>query len=353
MDPGSPRKCFKCGKGGHLRKDCPDKKSTDMQKVKCFGCGKHGHYRKDCPTAASAAGSASAGSGKNSGTRKGSRKNQPSNVVFPDTTKTFVDTHCHLEYVYERYRHSGSLKDFQSEVGFPGCFEGCISTFCDPAAFSSFGLWQEILAEDNIWGTFGCHPHNAKYYNASLETKIVQCLEHPKAIALGEIGLDYSSHSPSPPEKQKLIFATMCRLAIRLGKPLVVHCRNAEEDTFEVLQNCVPHDWKIHMHCYSGSMKSAQKLLQAFTNVYMGFTGLVTFAKATNVHELAFDWPLEKLLLETDAPYHVPSQVSDNHQWSQPGLAVFVAQRIAEIKRVTLDEVLEAARNATKEMYGV
>ena len=325
MDSAASRKCFKCGKDGHLRKDCPNKRKSEFHNAKCYLCGRHGHYQKECPAASEVACKT-----KSSTAQKSFRKKPPSDISCIDSTKTFIDTHCHVEYVYERFKHCGSFKEFQNKVAFPGCFEGCITTFCDPAAFSSFGLWKEILAEDNIWGTFGCHPHNAKYYNENLEAKILHCMDHPKAIALGEIGLDYSNHSPSPPMKQKDIFAKMCRWAVRLQKPIIVHCRNAEEDTYEILQNCVPHDWKIHLHCHSGSAQFTPKFLQSFTNIYVGFTGLVTFAKAKNIHELAFDWPLEKLLIETDSPYHVPAQVSNDFQWSHTGLAIYVAERLAE-----------------------
>ena len=96
------------------------------------------------------------------------------------------------------------------------------------------------------------------------------------------------------------------------------------------------------------------KFCKEFPNLFIGITALVTFAKARNIHELAFDLPLERILLETDAPYFVPSQVADKrNKWSNPGMAIFTAQRIAEIKGVTLEEVLETARKNATKMYGV
>lgn len=343
------KKCFKCGKIGHMKKDCPEKGNTGVQGVKCFACGRRGHFQRDCPNMAT---------GNKSDTSSGQSKNSGGNrlveVPFPESKSKFIDTHCHLEYIFERLRHTGNFSEFQTRFPFPPNFEGCITTFCDPAAFSSFGTWRDILSEDSVWGTFGCHPHNAKYYSDELEANIIQCLEHPKAIALGEVGLDYSSHSASPPDIQKEVFTKQANWAVTLGKPLVVHCRDAETDTLQILQSCVPKDWKIHMHCYTGSSAFATRFCQGYPNLFIGMTAVVTFAKATNIHELAFDVPLDRLLLETDAPYFVPSQVADKrNKWSNPGMAIFTAQRIAEIKGVSLDEVLETTRKNTETLYGI
>lgn len=347
------KKCFKCGKVGHMKRDCPEKANASMQGTKCFACGRHGHFQRDCPNMASATGNkadtSSPGQSKNS-----AAGNRQMEVAFPDSKSMFIDTHCHLEYIFEKNRHTGSFSEFKQRFPFPANFEGCITTFCDPAAFSSFGTWRDVLSEEGVWGTFGCHPHNAKYYNDDLEAKIIQCLEHPKAVALGEVGLDYSSHSGSPPEIQKEVFTKQATWAVTLEKPLVVHCRDAEADTLQILQTCVPQDWKIHLHCYTGSSEFATRFRKEFPNLFIGMTAVVTFAKATNIHELAFDVPLDKLLLETDAPYFVPSQVADRrNKWSNPGMAIFTAQRIAEIKGIALDEVLEAARKNTTTMYGL
>lgn len=342
------KKCFKCGKTGHMKRDCPEKANSSLQGIKCFACGRHGHFQRDCPNLATGDRSDAAGNAKNSASKR------QLEVSYPDCKTTFIDTHCHLEYIFERVRHNGTFSEFKRSVPFPPNFEGCITTFCDPAAFSSFGTWRDVLAEEGVWGTFGCHPHNAKYYNDDLEAKIIQCLEHPKAIALGEVGLDYSSHSASPRDIQKQVFTKQANWAVTLDKPLVVHCRDAESDTLQILQTCVPPDWKIHMHCYTGSSEFAVKFCREFPNLFIGMTAVVTFAKARNIHELAFDLPLVRLLLETDAPYFVPSQVADKrNKWSNPGMAIFTAQRIAEIKGVSLEEVLEIARKNTTKMYGL
>lgn len=337
------RKCFKCGKSGHLKKDCPSE-AKQGKHMKCFGCGRRGHMMKDCTTHASSK-SESPSNEKRAGPLKAAE--------YPYCNTTFVDTHCHLEYVFERMRFTGSFAKFKTKFNFPDKFEGCVTTFCDPAAFSSFGLWEDLISQNNVWGTFGCHPHNAQYYNETLEAKIIQCLEHPKAIALGEIGLDYSKRSESKPEIQQEVLKKQASWAVTLGKPIVIHCRDAEDDVFKILQDTVPLDWKIHLHCYTGSSSFALKFLQTFKNLYIGITGVVTFAKANDARELAFDIPLDRLLLETDAPYFVPVEVAKDNKWSHPGMVIYVAKKIAEIKKISIDEVLEAARANTKVMYNI
>jgi len=100
-----------------------------------------------------------------------------------------------------------------------------------------------------------------------------------KAIALGECGLDYH-YNNSPANVQKEVFSKHCKLAVNLKKPLVVHTREANDDTFKILKEFIPNDWKIHVHCYTDGTEFAKKLLENFKNVYFGFTGVMTYNSA-------------------------------------------------------------------------
>ena len=277
-------------------------------------------------------------------------------IAPPWATVPFIDTHCHLEYILQRYSHQGSFGTFAEKCGYPDNFEGCISTFCDPAAFSpSLGMWVELLSEDGVWGTFGIHPHNAKYYNTQVEDRLLECLKHPKCVAFGEVGLDYAKHSPSDEQTQKRVLVQQLRLAIAFGKPLLLHCRNAEEDLLEALSVHVPSDWKIHLHCFTGGLEMSQKFLSGFANLYIGISGNVTFAKAHNVKQVAREIPLERLLLETDSPYNTPENLPrhlrcrNNH----PALVLYVAKEIAKLRQINVDDVLRASRSNTRALYGV
>lgn len=323
------RKCFTCGKAGHLSRNCPNKKfAASRSPIKCFVCGEEGHIKRDCP--------------------KGN--NAPVKI---DSAVPFIDTHCHLEYLYERYRHEGSFPDFCARLKYPANFEGCISSFCDPAAFSSFGSWEELLKQDKVWGTFGIHPHNAQYYNDKLEAKINTCLSHPKCVAYGEIGLDYSEHSPSKPAIQKRVLLHQLQQAVLVHKPVLIHCRNAEDDLLEALTASLPSDYKIHLHSFSGAPEIAKKFLEHFPNLYIGITANVTYPKLTHVHNTVTALPLNRLVLETDAPYMVPDKFPKSCRWSNSSMILNVAKEISSIKQKPLDEILESARANTKTLYGI
>ena len=269
----------------------------------------------------------------------------------------FIDTHCHLDYVFDRYHHHGTFSDFTNRLTYPTNFEGCISTFCDPAAFSSLGAWRELLSEPNVWGTFGIHPHNAKYYHTKgLEDKVLEGLQHPKCVAFGEIGLDYSEHSPSDPQTQRDILRHQLQLVVPFGKPLLLHCRDAEQDLYEILTQHLPWDWLIHLHCFTGEPHVATQFLSKFPNLYLGVCGNVTNPRQANMRTTVCEVPLERLLIETDAPYHVPSNLPKAAGWcrnTHPALAFYVAKEIAKLRKEELVDVLKTVRTNTQTLYGV
>lgn len=118
----------------------------------------------------------------------------------------FIDTHCHLDMLYSKLSFKGTFSKFRKiySSSFPKEFQGCISDFCDPRTLTD-GLWEDLLQEDLVWGAFGCHPHFARYYSESQERNLLQALRHPKAVAFGEMGLDYSHKCTTPvPEQHKV-----------------------------------------------------------------------------------------------------------------------------------------------------
>jgi len=303
-------------------------------------CGKLGHFARDCPT-------------------KGSKEEVQDNYVPPSSSKInissnvgFVDTHCHIDYILQKARVQ-TVNDFFKHNPLPPNCDGIISIYCDSAALSpSFGTWRDQLQHPKIYGAFGIHPHNAKYYNASVEERIVECLKDPKAVAWGETGLDFH-YNNSEPAIQRKVFADQCKKAVEVKKPLIVHSRAAEEDTVKILKENVPQDWKIHIHCFNDSGPYAKTLLQEFPNLFIGFTGAITFQSAENVRNVIKSTiPLERLLLETDGPYMAPAPMKKG-TIAQPAHIPLVANKIAELKGVTLDEVLTQARKNTKTMYGI
>lgn len=123
----------------------------------------------------------------------------------------FIDTHCHLDMLYSKLSFKGTFTKFRKiySSSFPKEFQGCISDFCDPRTLTD-GLWEELLKEDLVWGAFGCHPHFARYYNENQERKLLHALRHPKAVAFGEMGLDYSHKCTTPVPEQHQVLPLVC-----------------------------------------------------------------------------------------------------------------------------------------------
>ncbi|KAL3224782.1 hypothetical protein MRX96_026369 [Rhipicephalus microplus] len=212
-------------------------------------------------------------------------------------------------------------------------YEGCVAVFCDPDTFKKRSTWRGLLAEKGIWGAFGCHPHMAKLYDEDIEDALIDALEQPKVVALGEIGLDYSSNNNCDHKLQQLVFRRQQQLASNGKLPLVIHSRDATHDTLRILKEEMPADWPIHRHCFTGGWTEAQH--------------------AAPLAEVGRRIPLDRLLLETDAPYFLPKSESNRLKQSHPGMAIHVATQLSAMRGIPLEEVLVAVRQNTRRMYRI
>jgi TatD DNase family protein len=269
----------------------------------------------------------------------------------------FIDTHCHLDSILAKLEIP-DFAAFKARYLIPGiedsanplpspAFGGCITISCDP---DSIGPALDLMRNDGVYGAFGIHPHDAKAYGPELEARLVAAMADPKTVAWGEIGLDYH-YNMSPPETQREVFARQIRLGVEHGKPLIIHTREAEADTLEILLREAPRDWKIHVHCFTSSPDMAEKLLAAFPDLCLGLTGIVTFKNAQVLQEVAKTTPLERLLLETDGPYLAP--IPFRGKPAHPGHIPYIAMKIAELKGVGVGAVYAAARENTRRIYGI
>uniref|UniRef100_A0A8C6QUT8 TatD DNase domain containing 2 n=1 Tax=Nannospalax galili TaxID=1026970 RepID=A0A8C6QUT8_NANGA len=267
----------------------------------------------------------------------------------------FIDTHCHLDMLYSKLSFKGTFTKFRKiySSSFPKEFQGCISDFCDPRTLTD-GLWEELLKEDLVWGAFGCHPHFARYYSESQERNLLQALRHPKAVAFGEMGLDYSYKCTTPIPEQHQVFERQLQLAVSLKKPLVIHCREADEDLLDIMKKFVPSDYKIHRHCFTGSYSVIEPLLKYFPNMSVGFTAVLTYSSAWEAREALRQIPMERIIVETDAPYFLPRQVPRSLcQYAHPGLALHTVREIARVKEESLSHTLVALRENTSRLYSL
>ncbi|KAF7299212.1 hypothetical protein MIND_00869900 [Mycena indigotica] len=313
-------------------------------------------------------------------------------------TSPIVDTHTHLASTFEAYRHKypdgkyADVFDFVRGLYSPGGVQEIIDVWCEAPVrpiwreFADAALTEQDRQEKwggmGYWFVMGVHPHEAKHYNDAVEADILEAMKHPRCVGWGEMGLDYH-YDNSPREIQQEVFARQLRQAVRLNKPLTIHTREADEDTERILKEEVPKEHKIHIHCFTDSPAFAQRLLDWFPNLYIGVTGVITFATnadtSTTVRNMfSSEAPQPsniesrlRILLETDAPYMVPAPIYTSpaftspeakgkrlafcHSAMVPWTASFVADLLPKEESEAWDtsRVLSVARSNAKAVYGV
>ena len=210
---------------------------------------------------------------------------------------------------------------------------------------SSANIVELSKNQDIFYSAVGVHPEDLYSGETFSPEKLLPLLSHPKTVAIGEIGLDYywDSH---PAEVQKQWFEAQLEFAKEVDLPVIIHDREAHNDTLEILKK---HKPKGVLHCYSGSNEMAKEILKL--GMYIGVGGVVTFKNARKTVEVVKDLPLDRLLLETDAPYLAPEPFRGKRNTSD--LIYFTAERIAEIKGITAKEVLKASLENIKTLYNI
>ena len=197
-----------------------------------------------------------------------------------------------------------------------------------------------------IYATVGVHPHRATTVDADVLDALAVLTHHPHVVAWGEIGLDfYYDRSPRP--VQQAAFTSQLHRAIACALPVVIHTRDAEDTTVEILrEHPVPRGG--HVHCFTGTPGMAEQLLEL--GWHIGFTGIAGFAKAGNVREALRVVPLERLLIETDSPFLAPKPHRGKR--NEPAFVQYVAEAIAQVKRVPLADVLTHSTQNFYRVYG-
>ena len=202
------------------------------------------------------------------------------------------------------------------------------------------------LAEryENMYCAVGIHPENITETSLDDIQKIKRMASHSKVVAIGEIGLDY--YWDIPREPQKLIFEKQLELANELDMPVNVHDREAHGDTLELIRKYKP---KGILHCFSGSVEMAEEVVKL--GMYIGMGGVVTFKNSRKAVEVVKVIPLERLVLETDCPYLAP--VPFRGKRNDSSMIQYVAEKIAEIKNISAEEVLEETLHNAKRVYSI
>ena len=197
-----------------------------------------------------------------------------------------------------------------------------------------------------VYASVGVHPHDAKSMTDDTVCELEEMLKHPKAMAVGEIGLDYH-YDFSPRDVQKQRFREQLELARRLKLPVIVHEREALSDTFEILSDF--RDLTGVFHCFSGSRETAKIVLDM--GWYISFTGVVTFKNARKVLEVLEKMPADRIMLETDCPYMAPEPKRGKRNSSL--FLPYIAERIAEARGVSAEEIAAVTMENGKRFFGV
>jgi len=199
-----------------------------------------------------------------------------------------------------------------------------------------------------IYAAVGIHPHNTKGMNSNMLEVIADFAQCKKVVAIGEIGLDYY-YDNSPKEDQKFWFAKQINLAVNLKLPVIIHDRDAHEDTMNIIAKENAKEVGGVFHCYSGGVEMARDILEK--NFYISLGGAVTFKNAKRALEVAKFIPLDRLLIETDCPYMTPEPHRGKRNDSS--YMRLVAEKIAESRGINFDEVANATTQNAKRLFGI
>jgi TatD DNase family protein len=250
-----------------------------------------------------------------------------------------IDSHAHLEMkefdadredVIERARLSGVE---------------CIVTVGTNLSLSRKAL-QVARRYPFVYATIGIHPHDAADAEDKTFDELRALAEDPKVVAYGEIGLDYF-RSLSPRQKQMTIFARQLELAFELKLPVIIHDRDAHEQTLRMVKESRIRQGVFH--CFSGDWTMAKQCLDL--GFYVSIPGVVTFEKSQKLQEVARKTPLEWILLETDCPYLTP--VPHRGKRNEPAFIVHTAQKVAQIRGLSVEEVAQAAAQNTRRLFAL
>ena len=253
----------------------------------------------------------------------------------------FFDSHAHLDdkkFDSDRHEMLGRAKEngihYIVNVGYDL-----------PSSRRSIALADKYSF---VYAAVGIHPHDAADRGEQALAEIRMMAAHPKVRAIGEMGLDYYRNL-SPQEIQQHMFRKQIRLAKDIGKPIIVHDRDAHGDIMKILKEEKADDIGGVLHCFSGSWEMAKECLKM--GFYISIAGPVTFNNAKKLRDIAVEVPLDRLLVETDAPYLTPEPHRGKR--NESAYVVHVGRRIAELRNIPVEQLAMATTNNAKQLFGI
>ncbi len=236
-----------------------------------------------------------------------------------------IDSHCHLDHE-PLYKNLSEIISRSKKIGITKLLTICTT-------IDSFKNIKVIVKKDQmIYGTYGIHPHETKDNQVDKQT-IINCVnENKKIIGIGETGLDFF-YNHSNKERQVSSFKAHIEAAIELNKPIIIHSRDAEIETFEILNLYKNKKLKILMHCFTGSLEFSKKLLTL--NAFFSASGIITFKNSTELQNTFKTIPSEKLLIETDSPFLAPIPMRGKK--NEPSFIKYTLEKLSTIKEIPVE----------------
>jgi TatD DNase family protein len=250
-----------------------------------------------------------------------------------------IDSHCHLD-------HEPLLKNLDAVIK-RSKDVGINKLLTISTSIQSFKEIKKIILKDQIvYGTYGIHPHETEKDVVNKDTIILNVKNKNKIIGIGETGLDfYYNHSNK--ERQIISFKEHIEASIELDMPIIIHSRNAENETYEILNSYKNSNLKILMHCFTGSLEFSKKLLSF--NAFFSASGIITFKNSLELQKTFKTIPLDKLLVETDSPFLAP--VPMRGKKNEPSFIKYTINKLAVLKNITTEEIIKLTTNNFNKLF--
>lgn len=243
-----------------------------------------------------------------------------------------IDSHCHLDFPDFDEDGLDAVVARAHAAGVAGMVTICTRV----TAFDRIKAVAE--AYDSIWCSVGIHPHNADSEPETTAAELVELSQHPKVVGIGETGLDYF-YEKSPREPQRRAFRAHIQAARETGLPVIIHTRAADEDTIDILRDeHARGPFPGLLHCFTTAKEVADVAIDL--GLYVSLSGIVTFKNAEDLRETVKSLPLNRILVETDAPYLAP--IPERGRRNEPAFTVHTAAKVAELQGVTAEELADA-----------
>ena len=252
-----------------------------------------------------------------------------------------IDSHCHLDNE-PLFSNLDEILKRSKNIGIEKLLTICTT-------LDSFVKIKQLVTKDDIiYGTYGIHPHEAKNDKITSESIVNEISQNRKIIGIGETGLDFF-YNHSDKKDQIISFEEHIKAAIELNIPLIIHSRSADNEMSEIFNEYKKYNLKILMHCFTGSKKFADNLLDY--NTYFSASGIITFKNSLDLQETFKSIPLDKILIETDSPYLAP--VPKRGKKNEPSFVKYTAEKLADIKDISFSKLVKTTTSNFNKLFSL